>query len=275
MILDRVTITGADNSINPDELEKISKQYPFVEWGILFSESREGGSRFPTIDWVEKLVERDRVMDMRLSAHICGRWVRTLLQDGRWEWIDRFLSKTVYFRRVQLNFHSSLHKVQSLEFLRALRREPGFQYIFQMDGTNDDVLGLVRQARIDAVGLFDSSGGLGVVPQSWPDPISEPIQVEGGHGDTDTIKAPLYSGYAGGIGPDNIVEQIENIRKVVDFAFPPHYAIESRVWIDMETKVRSEDDKKFDLDKVVKCLDLAQPFINQKALNHRLKVTGA
>lgn len=253
MILDRVTLTGADDSIDPDKLEEISQEYPYVEFGILFSKSQEGSPRFPSKKWVEKLIARDKAAQMCLSAHLCGSWVRSLLEEGRWKWIERFSHNTIFFNRIQLNFHADLHKIQSLKFLRALRQEDLVQYIFQLDNVNNDVLSFVRQAKIDAVGLFDTSGGAGILPVSWPEPIKE-------------NDLPIYSGYAGGLSVENLKENLEKITDIADK--------NSQIWIDVETKLRSEDDRQFDLDKVVKFLEIAKPFVDQDAVKYRKKVTG-
>jgi len=54
MKLDRVTITGADNSVeNMHEIFDLSQQFPFVEWGILVSHSSVGKPRFPSLMWIE------------------------------------------------------------------------------------------------------------------------------------------------------------------------------------------------------------------------------
>jgi hypothetical protein len=37
MRLKTVTITGADDAVDPEELLQIQQRYPFVEWGILLS----------------------------------------------------------------------------------------------------------------------------------------------------------------------------------------------------------------------------------------------
>lgn len=37
-----VTITGADDDVDPSALEDLSDEFPFVEWGILRSAKREG-----------------------------------------------------------------------------------------------------------------------------------------------------------------------------------------------------------------------------------------
>ena len=48
MKLHTVTITGTDDSTNMADLVALSREFPFVEWAILVSESHEGGFRFPT-----------------------------------------------------------------------------------------------------------------------------------------------------------------------------------------------------------------------------------
>ena len=44
MILERVTITGADHDVRPQELVDLWKEFPFVEFGILFSPRQQGRS---------------------------------------------------------------------------------------------------------------------------------------------------------------------------------------------------------------------------------------
>jgi hypothetical protein len=56
-------------------------------------------------------------------------------------------------------------------------------------------------------------------------------------------------GYAGGIGPDNIAEQMSKVNFIVN---------DVDTWIDMETKVRSCNDQQFDIVLVEKCLALAE-----------------
>lgn len=59
-------------------------------------------------------------------------------------------------------------------------------------------------------------------------------------------------GYAGGIGPDNVVEVLDRLE-----TFGHTY------WIDMESGVRTAD--QFDLHKVWRVLDLAAPFVAKDA----------
>jgi hypothetical protein len=121
------------------------------------------------------------------------------------------------------------------------------QFIFQIDGDGQNAhlnslfAVLDRASGIDIVGLFDVSGGAGILPGAWPKPF---FMLDDEQYD--------YHGYAGGLGPDNLTEQIPLITKSADGA---------RHWIDMESGVRSKNDVEFDLAKVRRCLEIAKPFV--------------
>jgi len=239
MILDRVTVTGADNSIEPYDLIPITKRFPFVEWGILLSKNREGTARFPTIDWIKHLWEvKDHVapLELKLSGHLCGRWVRDVCA-GNWTFSTERPDTYALFQRIQLNFHAEVHRLNRQLFLKGiLDNAPDRQFIFQIDNVNNSLLTEAIELGINASPLFDLSGGAGILPSSWP-----------------TTTQP-YTGYAGGLSPDNVAEQLEKIKAVAGNA---------RIWIDAERRLRSEDDSKLDLDKVVKFLENAEPYVTK------------
>ncbi len=234
-MLDRVTITGADDSVALGELSVLPyTDYPFVEWGILFSATKQGSYRFPSAEWLRSLKSAKELNPkMKLSAHLCGRYVRDLVQEGRESWFEQHSGLWHIFDRIQLNFHGNWHKISG-KFLEVLPRFKGKQVIFQVDGVNDDAWAYC-QRYCDAVPFFDASHGAGVMPQDWPKPYNR-----------------VYNGYSGGLGHENLVLQIP---KILDAAG------KERIWIDMETKVRSGDGSKFDLDKVRACLMAAAPFV--------------
>lgn len=76
--------------------------------------------------------------------------------------------------------------------------------------------------------LCDASGGRGIVPNEWP-----------------ILNTEKKVGYAGGLGKDNIYGQIRKIQEID----------ETPAWIDMETKLRDEEDK-FSFDECVSILEL-------------------
>ncbi len=232
MNLDRVTVTGADDSIEPEALVALTEKYPFVEWGILFSGSRQGGPRYPSDGWISKLMHS--AMQNRLPslcAHLCGKWVRDLVLEGQSTWWEKYRSYSAIFNRVQLNFHGQFHKAG--KGFPAKLRSFGHDFILQHDGVNDETI-LKLGAELPVFPLFDRSGGAGVLPASWPKPIWK------------------YQGYAGGLSPENIEDELHRILDA---------AGESRIWIDVETRVRSEDDSLFDLHKVEVFLKRCQPFV--------------
>lgn len=242
MKIDRVTMTGPDDSIDPKDLIAISKEFPFVEWGILFSQSQQGSARFPHLAWVEAYCKIARENNFRSAAHLCGKDVRALVLDCELAWWRRLnemhqgthIQIANAFQRIQLNFHAETHKPHPA-FLDKLSRLP-LSFILQMDGVNETILAqAIEQGISNVYPLFDLSGGAGIVPESWP------VAIEG-----------LYCGYAGGLGPDNIESEIGRIAEA---------AKGRTIWIDMETKIRSDNDKRFDLDKVVACLQIAKKFV--------------
>lgn len=241
MILDRVTLTGADESVDPADLLRLSREFPFVEWGILYG-SKEGTPRYPASEWRSQLAKVAmgavaEVRPMRLSAHLCSRWVRDFVLEGRYTFGQR-LEEPIY-ARVQLNFHAYHHPADPSFVAAALRLSEWKEIIFQLDEVNDDLWKSSREKGIRAVPLFDTSGGAGILPHSWPKPY-----------------ANVYCGYAGGLGPDNLVEQLRAISTQAIGAVP--------VWVDMETRVRSEGDAVFDLDKCRRVLEAAAPFVGKR-----------
>src|SRR3569623_743021 len=160
-----VAITGADDSTDMATLVAWSKRFPFVEWGILVSATQEGSARFPSRPWIKEFSEAAHHNGLKVSAHLCGRWVRQLL-IGELDW--RAVPMVVLAaQRIQINTHAVVHAISPALFA-TLDLLHGRQVIFQDDGVNANHAPNLIGAGIDAALLFDSSGGAGVLPASWP-----------------------------------------------------------------------------------------------------------
>lgn len=232
-----VTLTGADDSIDPADLIPLTKQYPFVEWAILFSQSKLGVERYPSLDWVDELVEEVAPnRQINLSAHLCGKWCEDALKGE-----ITFLREGTYdkaFNRVQLNMGKDRLQlaVKSKPLIDATMRvrQPvifggNYKYVSVSGRFFEDT---------SLFPLFDASGGRGVETKEWPKPFL------GSDG------APIFCGYAGGLGPDNVAAELERIADV---------AGDMTIWIDMETKLRTGE--KFDLEKCERVLQVTRPWV--------------
>jgi hypothetical protein len=240
MKLSRVTITGADDSVEPPDLISLSKDFPFVEWAILFSPKKAGVPRYPSAGWRDALTAACEDTPVHLAAHVCGDWARQFLVGVN------NLPDLSTFQRVQINFRASETPCDVAAFSHALRGLAGKQVIFQLDveGRNEV---FEKMARLDYGSvvefalLFDGSGGTGVLPAQWRAPSY--YRMDGSLRD---------HGYAGGLGPYNLAVELPRIAAAVG---------EAHVWIDMESRVRTDDDRVFDLERVRQVLELAAPFV--------------
>jgi hypothetical protein len=226
MKIERVTITGADDGVDPASMLAISKKYPFtVEWGILLSASHEGGPRFPSYDWTRGL---KLMPELHLSGHLCGEWVRALCRGDNMFATER-PDIADLFQRVQLNFHGEEHYFNKFLMTNCLQAWGRDEYIFQADGVNESIHTIMyemKDADVPVAPLYDTSGGEGREPDDWPPAYGSPV------------------GYAGGLHPERILTQLDKIEQA---------ARDATIWIDVETHVRTDD--KLDLDKVRQFLD--------------------
>ena len=256
MKIDRVTMTGADESVEAERLLAIALEYPIVEWGILVSEKRTltGGPRFPSVRWINSLFTAQRMIEshqapMRLALHVCGSWVRDFLVGG--DALIRDLGGILpAFPRIQLNFHAERHEVDLSAFVKNLRMlTVEHDVILQMDGFNESFYNLVRSAIPRVFPLFDRSGGAGQVPEVWPFSFAD-----------------VYNGYAGGLGPETMERELERIAEKVG---------DKTIWIDMEGRIRSDQDRQFDLMKVIRCLELARPYFHESKTSDTMETKPA
>jgi phosphoribosylanthranilate isomerase len=226
MIINRVTFTGADNNTDINALVELQKEFSFVEWGILIA-TNSGKKRYPTEEFILELKDKN----LNLALHLCGKHTRNILSDGI---ID---IKYDFFNRYQVNFNF-LHTTHDLNNYKKLTESfPDKKFILQYNASNDAYIKkIISEYNTSNTNiLYDASGGRGT--------------------EIKTIKAPyesIYTGYSGGLNPTNIVEICDEIYNHKD---------ESKVWIDMESGVRTEDE--FDLDKVYKVLQQVDKFINK------------
>jgi hypothetical protein len=227
MKLKYCSITGADDAVNPGDLVRLSKEFPFVEWAILLLPARAGTARFPTEQWIEKFSAEAKTCHN--AMHLCDEAFLGFV-SGKKEVLDLMQG----FQRIQLNlkFGDVEGRYDPRELMVRVKESPQWNFILQYTKDKQGLLPLFKDVPNHAV-LFDESAGRGISPDSWDAPLP-------GH----------FCGYAGGMNPDNVGKNLEIISKVA-----PGYT----TWIDMETGVRTND--VFDLAKVRRVLETAKKWV--------------
>ena len=206
-----ITFTGLDALTNLARAAEISRRWP-VEWGVLFSPSRQGKhNRYPDVATINNILTR--LKGRQLAAHICGDY-STTIASGTWP--DLPLQAHSLFSRMQINHADPLaHEAGILAALRQAGPDPLTAQVILQSRSE----AFPAHGRFDF--LFDCSAGTGRAPGFWPK-----------HPGGDRLV-----GYAGGIGPSNVLEVIDAV------------GADGPYWIDMESRIRDADDW-LDLDKV-------------------------
>lgn len=230
MRLTHITFTGIDEHTDLSRVKCLSERYPYVEFGVLLSYNwKDNGHRFPNPRICEALAELDIG---HLSVHLCGQAAIDVAKGDDSLSIALGGGYFYIFSRCQLNLcvrglFDELRKVLPPLFCREVIVQMNTPELLRqyLSGGSPDKMSF----------LLDASGGRG---------IDSPINI---------VTSPgIHIGYAGGIGPDNVEMKL---RKLLE------YPSNERFWIDMETRVRTEDDW-FDLDKVERVLEICAPIIN-------------
>ena len=171
-----ITFTGVDDHTDIHELKVLSVQYP-VEWGVLFSPSRQGiDKRYPGGEMQSKLLWSG----LPMAAHLCGQHSRDVMTGGPCS----VPADLFYFRRMQIN-SASPDPRRIEEFRKGWGTAKAIAQHRDGPFPDDETVQW----------LYDRSGGKGVTPDQWP-----------AHPGRNRLV-----GYAGGINPSNILDVIKAI----------------------------------------------------------------
>lgn len=214
--LKHISLIGIDEKTDLEKLQKLQEEYPLVEFGVIISRNwKDNGNRYWNPENLEKLKDKN----LNLSVHLCGALARNAILNN-WEPVKDFLGDNLLlFRRAQLNI--AVNKKNPKELVLDIP-EPLEEIVIQQKRDNIDMFMNYYLSKKDKKVsiLLDSSGGQGI------DTPLIPLDIEG------------KVGYAGGFGPENILEKTSfllNSKEIHSF------------WVDMESKLRTDD--WFDINK--------------------------
>lgn len=192
-----ITFTGADDRTDPASMVDLAKDYP-VEWGILFSGSRQGMEpRYPSLP--DRLVLHRGYPLTAFSAHLCGGHARNVMM-GIPPMVPISLS---FFSRVQIN-----HRNPVPERVAATSMLVG-RGICQ----TRDPLQFPTDSSVDW--LYDCSGGNGTLAEEWP------------------VHPGRLVGYAGGITPENVKDVLTAIGATGPYWIDMESGVRTDDWFDL------------------------------------------
>jgi hypothetical protein len=234
-----VSFVGVDRQTKFEDLLEFKDANVPYEFSVLYSDSKnDTHTRYPGHDLCKKFLSWADENKVYHSIHLCGSS------------IDRFLIEDLHVlelcdksNRIQLNLNIKKytdHKQLSNSILRVASKY-NYCIILQKNGTKKK-FNEVFLERMQATGeislswLNDSSGGFGreIEQVAPPDP-------------------DIFTGFAGGIKPDNVVKIVKLIEKENSDEIP--------YYIDMESGVR--ENNQF---SIVKCQEIKKLLDNYPEL---------
>ena len=225
MKITRVTMTGADDKVDPALLYELSDLYDLIEWGILIYPKKTGTPRYPSNEFIEQFMKWKPDF-VKTAGHLCGTAVDYFFAGSCAE-----NSKYAAFNRIQLNFRDDgSDRFSRMEKINDFQSGFGKRIIIQYNEANSNfILNLKdKMEYFWPMILFDSSGGKGKLITD----ISPPLE-------------GYKCGYAGGISPETIDPLLETLTRIVPD--------DTDIWLDMESGIRTGNE--FDLGKVRSVMD--------------------
>jgi hypothetical protein len=235
MPLSYCSLTGIDETTPLVELAVVSDMYPYAEWGFLYSPRQQGTpGRYPSVARIERAF-KELPPYVRVALHVCGAGVSQLLDGER---VVCRLADQLRARggRVQLDFDAARSEVDLGRLRQLMLTHPDIVFITRHNDANKAVSQALAGVPNHAI-LFDSSVGRGLSPQSW-----------------QRAAESIPCGYAGGLGPETLGQQLPRIYEAADKA---------TFWIDMEERLRDEHDR-FSMSLARKCLEIVSAEASER-----------
>lgn len=213
--LSLISFVGVDTNTNLEDIEQFESKIP-CEFSVLFSETKSltKDMRYPSYDYCSKFLAWGKEKKVITSLHLCGSVIeRYLSQD------PQIIELCNLASRIQLNLNIATYPnyeelTQRLLFSIS---ENGHHIILQQNKTKQKFMDLFLKSPDVFISLLhDSSGGFGREISK----VDPPYNLH-------------FTGYAGGIKPDNV-------KKIVDLIELANIKNEM-YYIDMESGVREDN----------------------------------
>lgn len=210
-ILTHITATGIDGATDPRDLLLLQRKYPLAEFGFLLSGNPQESPRFPGA----AILHRFEGLGLRLSLHLCGHLAREAARGDFSGAIHACAGHFHLFQRVQLNITGYGDKPAVEDLHVDVPDDIGEVIIQQKDADNARPFKRAAAVTDRLAVLLDASGG------------------RGRGGAVRPIGEAYHTGFAGGLGPDNVAATVALLKGMPGVG---------RFWVDAESRLRGVND---------------------------------
>jgi len=182
----KLSITGADNLVDVNQLKNLVNKYPNLELAILYLPEKEDVNRNPGIDWRNKFF--NTIPKINTAIHLCGKIAfHTILSDDfEKSLLFKELKKT---QRIQLNINArkDIFSIEDIHEIYKKLLSHDFEIILQYhERSKFWILPFLKEYNSKNIHiLLDASLGKGIAPEKFtiPEeliPFNLPIGFAGG-----------------------------------------------------------------------------------------------
>ncbi len=242
-----MTVSDPREDISVESLLNIAEKYPLVEFGIQAHPYAMSRGQARNI-WFDKIVKTFQNMPKQpnLALHINYDWcnyICTGIIPHELDWwlrVPNAYTDLPVIHRIQLNIGDFAYDFDAKKLAYLIAAHPNQEFILPFNNGTKYKAEKLKQTGAKFSLLFDDSYGAGITPNKWNAPVYEDIP----------------HGYAGGLGPDNIAQNLDKINSVL----PENY----ETWIDAEEKLRDRKTTRvFTINLAEKYLQNALGWYNQ------------
>ena len=200
-----ITCSGTNEHTDIQGLVNLLSTYQQAEAGIQIWEDK-CAAHMPRYHWIKELHAylNDKKQIVNLAAHINRGWVEGFCAGNLAPELEEILNLQDYqgnkfIKRLQLNFKIGREKKPDINrLIDTIKRFPKQRVILSYNSSNAELINQIYSQGIMFDVLFDASFGAGIMPKEREKAaFSDRLQ-----------------GYAGGLGPDNIADELAKISAV-------------------------------------------------------------
>jgi hypothetical protein len=233
MNLKYITCSDPRESLQINDLIELTKISPKVEIGMQSHPSAMMSGLDRNIwfnqflDWAGK-----QKTPVNIAMHVNYQWCDKMCtgiipnEIAKWMQLRNVHTDAPVIKRWQLNIGDGTNNFDAEKIARLIEMFPENDFLFPFNPYVQSKISALYKTNAKFSLMYDSSYGYGICPDRWNPPVYNDRNM----------------GYAGGLSPENVAQNLEKISQVV----PKDYT----TWIDAEGKLMKPNSRTWDMKNV-------------------------